>query len=163
MISRKRKTSFLALVVTCLALAHLACSDNKQSTASGPTTSTTPVAKNTGPPTGWIDVIDGQPKVGGTIQVRGWAADPDDGAPVQKIEVTIDDRVVALANPLNLPRPDVVAATHKDNWLNAGWGAEVRMTGVFPGKHKLAAVAYDSQGAKAELHGGKDIEVLAGQ
>jgi hypothetical protein len=146
-------------------LLFVACSSGKQERPEGPAPASTPTAAktNTAPPTGWIDVLDGEPKVGGTIHLRGWAADPDDGAPVQKIEVTIDDRVVALANPLNLPRPDVVAATHRDNWLNAGWGAEVRMTGVFPGKHKLSAVAYDSQGAKAELHGGREIEVLAGQ
>ena len=121
-----------------------------------------PKGPNT-PPIGWLGEVKGTPQVGGTLAVNGWAADEQDGAPVQKIEITIDDRVVALSNPLNLPRPDVVQVMHRPDFLNSGWGADVRMTGVFPGKHRIAAVAYDSQGAKAELQGAREIDVSAGQ
>jgi hypothetical protein len=151
----------ITTVVLCFAIG--ACSTNPQPGTAPQSQPTPSKGTNTGPPVGWMDQMEGTPKVGGTIMVRGWAADPDDGAPVQKIEVTIDDRVVALANPINLPRPDVVTVTHRQDYLNSGWGAEVRMTGVFPGKHKLAAFAYDSHGSKAELSGSKEIDVSAGQ
>jgi hypothetical protein len=158
---RSRLQALLPLVVLYFALG--ACSTNPQPGSTPQPQPTAAKGANTGPPFGWMDQMEGTPKVGGTIMVRGWAADPDDGAPVQKIEVTIDDRVVALANPINLPRPDVVTVTHRQDYLNSGWGAEVRMTGVFPGKHKLAAFAYDSHGSKAELSGSKEIDVSAGQ
>jgi hypothetical protein len=151
----------LTILLVCFALG--ACSTNPQQGATPQPQPSAAKGKNTAPPIGWMDQMYGTPKVGGSISVRGWAADPDDGAPVQKIEVTIDDRVVALANPINLARPDVVSNMHRDDYLNSGWGAEVRLTGVFPGKHRLAAVAYDSQGTKAELAGAKEIDVSAGQ
>ena len=163
MATDKLKTSSLALMIACLGLVHLACSDNKQTAPAGPPASSTPTAaKNTGPPTGWIDAVEGLPKVGGAVVVRGWAADPDDGAPVQKVEVRIDDSVVGVAGSLNGARPDVAAAYHRDNWTNSGWRAEVRLS-VLAGKHKMTAVAYDSAGAKAELLGSRDIEVSATQ
>ena len=158
-----RLKSNAMLMAAVLGLVYVGCSDNKQGPAPATSSSPAAAAKNTGPPTGWIDGFDGVPKVGGTLLLRGWAADPDDGAPVKKIEITIDDRVVALAGTINLPRPDVAAAGHRDDWLHSGWGAEVRMTGVFPGKHRLAAIAYDSAGAKAELQGAREIDVSAGQ
>ena len=125
-------------------------------------TSALPPSSRNRPPLGWLGEVKGDPKVDGNIAVNGWAADLEDGAPVQKIEVLIDDRVVAIANPINLDRPDVVAAMHRDDYLRSGWGATVFLTGVVPGKRRISAVAYDSQGAKAELLGAREIEVTPG-
>jgi hypothetical protein len=85
------------------------------------------------------------------IFAAGWAASPGEGAPVQKIEITLDDQVVARADVLNVARPDVVAAEHRADWYGSGWFAEVRLTGVSSGTHKIAAVVYDSAGAKTVL------------
>jgi hypothetical protein len=150
--------SLMLAVLLCSCSGGTSSVDTNKNSAAAPA----PKGPNT-PPIGWLGEVNGTPKVGGTIAVNGWAADEQDGAPVQKIEVTIDDRVVALAGPINLARTDVVQVTHRPDFLNSGWGADVRLTGVFPGKHRIAAVAYDSQGAKAELQGAREIEVLAGQ
>src|SRR5215470_10461752 len=84
-----------------------ACSHGKQAdVAAAP--SETPAAANAAPPTGNLELIQGTPTAGGLVFVAGWAADPADGAPVQKIEITLDDKVIALANPLDIARPDVV-------------------------------------------------------
>jgi hypothetical protein len=154
----------LAPCSVMLAVLLCSCSGGTNSVETNKNSAPAPAPKgpNT-PPFGWLGEVNGTPKVGGELAVNGWAADGQDGAPVQKIEVTIDDRVVALANPLNLPRPDVVQVTHRQDFLNSGWGAVVRLTGVFPGKHRIAAVAYDSAGAKAELEGAREINVSAGQ
>src|SRR5690349_12058346 len=47
-----------------------------------------------GAPEGWVDGIKGEAKTGGIITVIGWAADAQDGVPVKKLEVLLDDKVV---------------------------------------------------------------------
>lgn len=115
---------------------------------------------NAGPPEGFVDEVNGELKTGGSITVSGWATDVDDGAPVKKIEVLLDNNVVAQAT-LGSERADVAQAFGRQDWLRAGWVATISLDKITPGLHKITAIAYDSAGAKNTLNGARDIKVAA--
>jgi hypothetical protein len=107
-----------------------------------------------------MDAVNGTAKAGGSIAIGGWAADPEDGAPVKKIEVLLDNNVVAEGT-LGTERADVVKVSGRQDWLRAGWAATISLATVSPGHHKLSAMAYDSAGNRSTLNGSRDIEVAA--
>lgn len=110
------------------------------------------------PPVGYLDGVDGEIKTGGSIMVSGWAADNEDGAPVKKVEVLLDSKVVAQAT-LGKERGDVATTTGHLAWQRAGWDAVVSLANVSSGAHKLSAIAHDSAGNSATLNGTRDIKV----
>jgi hypothetical protein len=112
------------------------------------------------PPEGWMDAVNGTAKAGGSIAIGGWAADAEDGAPVKKVEVLLDNNVVAEGT-LGTERADVVKVSGRQDWLRAGWAATISLATVSPGHHRLSALAYDSAGNKSTLNGSRDIEVAA--
>jgi hypothetical protein len=112
------------------------------------------------PPEGFVDEVNGELKTGGSITVVGWAADTEDGAPVKKVEVLLDNNVVAQAT-LGGDRVDVANTIGRQDWLRAGWAASVSLANVARGRHNLAAIAYDSAGNKGTLNGARDIQVTA--
>src|SRR5207248_439080 len=78
------------------------------------------------------------------VHISGWAADKEDGAPVARVQVLLDG--VAIGNAtLGLSRPDVT------NYLNSGWALDYIQ--CYPARRSpdLTVVAYDSQGATAQL------------
>lgn len=85
------------------------------------------------------------------ILVSGWAADPQDGAPVSKVTVLIDGSAVGNAT-LGIPRPDVVIA-HNDNfaWYRSGWTLTVPASNFSTGGHHASAVIFDSVGLSTQL------------
>src|SRR5215831_15061276 len=147
--NRARKRALL--VGGLLGLICLAGCRHNQGAAEPSSVERQPATSSGGPPEGNFEDIMGIERTDGIVFVSGWAASPEWGAPVEKIEITLDDQVVALANPLNVARPDLVAARHRSDWYGGGWFGEVRLTGVSSGLHKLAAVVYDSSGAKTVL------------
>lgn len=80
----------------------------------------------------------------GELFVSGWAADEEDGAPVKKIEIFVDDKLVGEAE-LGIERPDVVKHFNNSLWLKSGWRIQVK-TPLKKGEHTVYAVVYDKVG-----------------
>jgi hypothetical protein len=103
------------------------------------------------PPLGWVDQAVDAVTLSTTIArsdnlfVSGWAADPQDGAPVTSVKVLIDGREVGSA-VLGKPRSDVAAAYSKPAYLNSGWSFTYAASNLSTGTHTVTAVAYDSLG-----------------
>lgn len=114
-----------------------------------------------GPPPGvegWVEGVVGTPAAGGRVVVGGWAADRVAGAPVTKVEVLLDGKVVATAN-LGVERPDVAKAIGRDSYARAGWNAVIDLAGVAPGRHTVSAKAYGKDGNGVALDGTRDVDV----
>jgi RHS repeat-associated protein len=98
------------------------------------------------PPTDWIDWANNGHGIssipqGGLINAEGWAYDPQDGAPVARVDILIDGTVLGQAT-LGEYRPDV------DNgaYPNCGWTFVGSIGNVTTGSHIITAIAYDWSG-----------------
>jgi hypothetical protein len=94
---------------------------------------------------------------GDMLQVKGWAADPQDSAPVSQVQILIDGAPVGTAT-LGQTRPDVAAAYNNSAYLNSGWTFAQAASGLSLGSHTVTAIAYDSLGLSTTL-GTKQITV----
>jgi hypothetical protein len=116
---------------------------------------------STGPPFGFVDqAVDASTKstnVGqaGSLVVSGWAADPQDGAPVSQVQILIDGTTIGNAT-VGLSRPDV------KGYPNSGWWLKVSASGLSLGTHTVSAVATDSQSKSTTLAGMRSITVTTG-
>jgi hypothetical protein len=121
-------------------------------------TKTITVAANTSyPPFGRLEQAVAQ---SGNLQVAGWAADAQDGAPVGNyVQILIDGNVVGNAT-LGRVRPDVQAAYNNPAYLNSGWTFSMAASRLSTGSHTVTAVAYDSLNVSTTL-GSKTITVAA--
>ena len=81
----------------------------------------------------------------GTLSVDGWAADQEDGVPVPRVMVYVDNKLVGKAT-LGIERPDVATHFKNSNWTRAGWQMRAALP-LSKGKHTLFAVAYDKMEA----------------
>jgi RHS repeat-associated protein len=81
----------------------------------------------------------------GTVNVAGWAADPDGtpGAPVTKVEIRVDNVVLGNAS-LGFARQDVVNAYGRSDYLNSGFSYSASIGNIAVGRHAIRAYAYDS-------------------
>jgi hypothetical protein len=77
---------------------------------------------------------------GRVLAVIGWAADPQDGAPVKQVQVLIDGAVVGNAG-LNQARPDVASAYGKPAYANSGWSFVYAAGYMSGGTHTVSAIA----------------------
>lgn len=84
------------------------------------------------------------------LDVAGWAADDKTGAPVQKVEVLLNDRVAATAQ-LGLARKDVVAALRRNDFLRSGWSTRIDLRKYPPGTYRLTARAFSAPGKSGPL------------
>ena len=91
--------------------------------------------------------------------VVGWAADPEDGAPVTKVQVLIDGSVVGNAT-LGDVRTDVATAFGNAAYTNSGWHFTYNIGSLAVGTHAVTAVAYDSVGGNKQI-GSAGITVTA--
>jgi surface antigen len=105
------------------------------------------------------DQVTGSPAIaaGRVLAVIGWAADPQDGAPVKQMQVLIDGAVVGNAG-LNQARPDVASAYGKPAYTNSGWSFVYAAGYMSGGTHTVSAIATDSLGLSTTL-GTKTITV----
>jgi len=127
-------------------------------------TKTFTVATNSqGPPYGYLDkAVDARTQVNtvalsDNLLVSGWAADPQDGAPVSQVQILIDGTPVGNAT-LGLPRPFVAASFNNPAYLNSGWTFTYAASGLSLGSHTISAVASDSLSLTTTL-GTKTITV----
>lgn len=94
---------------------------------------------------------------GQTFTVSGWAADPENGAPVSRVELHLDERFVANT-ALNGDRPDVAAAYGRADYRYSGFSHSFTAQGLGIGSHTVLVRAYDSVGAYAQSY--KTIAVV---
>jgi sugar lactone lactonase YvrE len=85
------------------------------------------------------------------LLVGGWAADPQDGAPVRQVQILIDGTVVGNAT-LGLPRHDVAAAYNNPAYLNSGWTFGYAALGLSLGTHTVTVIATDSLSRAATMN-----------
>ncbi len=131
-----------------------------------PGTKTINVTAVPAPPLGYVDSAKGTSgsstvSTSGTLKVMGWAADPQQNAPVSQVQVLIDGSPLGNA-VLGTPRPDVAAALKNSADVNSGWSLQVSANGLTGGTHTITAVAYDSLGLWAALKGAMTITVVPG-
>jgi hypothetical protein len=108
--------------------------------------------------TGWIGPVNhvtGSP----VLNLTGWAGDARSGAPVARVEILFNDKVVGLAE-LNEARRDVVQALKRPDFLKSGWKARIDLKGLRPGTYRLAARAWNPRGESNFLNTGPvDIRI----
>lgn len=90
---------------------------------------------------------------GGLISIGGWAADPEDGSPVAKVQVLIDGDVIGDAI-LGGNRPDVASVFSNPKWANSGWTFVGSVKDASIGSHTLTVAAYDSAGNRSTDYAG---------
>jgi hypothetical protein len=116
---------------------------------------------STGSPFGVVDqAVDASTKstnVGqaGYLEVSGWVADPQDGAPVSQVQVLVDGTAIGNAT-LGLSRPDV------KGYPNSGWWLKVPASGLSLGTHSVSAIATDSLSKSTTLARTRSITVTTG-
>jgi Ca2+-binding RTX toxin-like protein len=111
---------------------------------------------------GAVDVADGDNTLAptSTLRVQGWAADPDFGAPVSRVEISIDDIPIANA-VLGGDRTDIANQFGRTDFTNSGWSADVNIGAVPLGTHTVTVMAFDSSGAFATLAGARTFTITA--
>jgi hypothetical protein len=99
---------------------------------------------------GNVDAANRLPGNKNVLDVAGWAADDRGGAPVQKVEILLNDRLAAIAQ-LGGPRKDVVQALKRNDFLRSGWAARIDL-GKYPaGSYRLTARAFNARGEYGPL------------
>ncbi|HEX9147801.1 MAG TPA: hypothetical protein VF958_01445 [Thermoanaerobaculia bacterium] len=107
---------------------------------------------------GWVDKATHAPG-SGILDVAGWAADSRTGAPVARVEILLNERVVGLASTGEVRR-DVVGIFKRNDYAKAGWKARIDLKAVRPGKYRVTARAWNARGESAVLNTGPvDIQV----
>ncbi len=88
---------------------------------------------------------------GGTLYVRGWAADTVSGAPVTSVTVFIDGTSHGNAT-LGGSRPDVASAYSRSDFTNSGWSFQMSAAGLSVGQHSVSATASGPSGTGTLTH-----------
>jgi hypothetical protein len=118
------------------------------------------------PPTGSVDSAVGSYNGASTVaqyanlQMEGWAADAEDGSPVQRVDVLMDGAKVGSAT-LGSTRQDVARAYNRPDWAQSGWSFEFNLGSRSTGVHLVSAVAYDSQGLAGTLFSPRNITIVS--
>jgi hypothetical protein len=133
----KTKSFFIMMVILILGISLLSCS-KKPST----------------PSSGFLDSINYE---NGLVSAWGWAADKDDGAPVEKVMVFVDDKMIGEAK-LGLDRQGVADEMKNPNWVKSGWTLSVQMP-LEKGKHKAHAISVNKRGEQLRLHHELEFDV----
>lgn len=108
---------------------------------------------------GWLDRVEGKPRIGSAVNVVGWAAAERPGCRIETIEILMDGIEIGEA-VRGVERSDVANSYGKPDWNKSGWEAEVQLDKILPGEHKIEAVVLDSSQARHMLSGARSITVL---
>lgn len=133
------------VVFLLISVVFIACSK-------GPETPPPPQSGLNTPPEGFLDLVTYEK---GKIRVGGWAADKEDNAPVKKVMVYVDNKLLGEAE-LGIQRGDVAAGKQNPNWKNSGWEINKQIT-LDKGGHTVHAVAEDKGGAQGKLANEKNF------
>jgi len=77
----------------------------------------------------------------GNLYAAGWAADPEEGAPVKKVELYIDGKRIGEATT-GIERKDVAEHFKDFKWLKSGWAIKTKIL-LSKGYHIVHAVGLD--------------------
>jgi len=103
---------------------------------------------------GFLDVVDGQralrAKAGADVGVSGWAGCAKRESPLVKVEILVDQRLVATA-ALAFARPDVADVYGRADFQNSGWKASFPVDSIAEGDHELSARATCASGESSLL------------
>jgi hypothetical protein len=133
----KTKNLTFVIVLSILTITFLSCSKKSET-----------------PSSGFLDAVNYE---NGQLSATGWAGDKEDGAPVQKVMVYVDDKMVGEAK-LGLDRPGVADEMKNPNWVKSGWTLSAPMT-LEKGKHKAHAISVNKRGEQLRLHHELELEV----
>jgi hypothetical protein len=118
-----------------------------------------------GPPIGNLDAAADSTTGSTTIPqsdsllVRGWVADPVDGAPLSNVKVYIDGSLIGTPT-LGLARTDVAAYFNNPSYTNSGFQLVYSASALSTGTHAVTVVAIDS-GGRSTTFGPATITVTA--
>jgi hypothetical protein len=96
---------------------------------------------------------------GQTFTGSGWAADPDNGAPVDRVEIWVDGAYRGNAM-LGGDRLDVANAYGRSDFRYSGFSYSITLSGLTPGGHTVVARAFDGNNAYSE--GSRSFTVQSG-
>ena len=97
-------------------------------------------------PLGFFDYLDTSVPPGSSVQLSGWSADIEEGAPVARVDVLLNGIDVGDA-VLGAPRPDVSAAHGRADFLYSGWSWQLPTYGLNLGLHTVQVRFLDAAGA----------------
>jgi hypothetical protein len=106
-----------------------------------------------------VNRVDGVLAVGGFVEVTGFAFEPG-GAPVSKIQLTLDGSARVGEASLAGLRPDVLAHFNRPDYLWSGWSGRISLEKVSPGRHTVETTAYTHSGDAIPC-GTREIQVIA--
>ena len=78
----------------------------------------------------------------GVLSAKGWSADKEDNAPVEKVMIYIDNKALGKVTKKGIEREDVVKFYNNPAWIRSGWEIEANVP-LTKGKHMAFAVSYD--------------------
>jgi hypothetical protein len=149
---RVKRSSSVALLLVFSSMVFLGATPAPKGRAAAPPAKPAPTVM------GWIDMAKHAPG-SGVLEVAGWAADVRTGAPIARVEILLNDKVVGIASTGEV-RPDVVKAMKRNDFAKAGWKARIDLKGVRPGTYRVAARGWNARGESAVLNTGPvDIKV----
>src|SRR5262249_41161988 len=108
---------------------------------------------------GWLDRVEGKPRVGSKVSVVGWAAAEQPETRIEVIEILLDGMEIAETVE-GVERLDVADSFGKPDWSKSGWETEVLLDKILPGQHRIEAVARDRRGTRNSLRGARSITVV---
>ena len=95
-----------------------------------------------------------------SLLVRGWIADPVDGAPLSNVKVYIDGSLIGTPT-LGLARADVAAYFNNPSYTNSGFQLVYSVAALSTGTQAVTVVAIDSAG-RSTTFGPLPITVTGG-
>jgi hypothetical protein len=134
------------VAILSLAVMALSCSKEKETPP--------PPAGTEASIQGFLDIVKYE---NGRFYAEGWAADKDDNAPVKKVLVYLDGKVLGEAE-LGKDREDVAKVSQNPNWQKSGWviNKEIKPD---KGEHTVYAVAVNKKDAQFKLTNEKNFTV----
>ncbi|MFH0788706.1 MAG: hypothetical protein V2B13_13985 [Pseudomonadota bacterium] len=142
----KIKVSNWSMVILLLSVMLLSCSKGTETPPppAGPDTSLQ----------GYLDIVTYEKN---HFYATGWAADKEDNAPVKKVMVYLDGKLLGEAE-LGKEREDVAKVTQNSNWVKSGWVINRKIT-LDKGAHTVYAVGVNKHGARVKLTNEKNFTV----
>ncbi len=92
----------------------------------------------------------------GILSANGWCSDAEDGTPVQRVMIYVDNKLLGQAK-LDSERPDVAKYFNNQKWIKSGWEIKAELP-LSKRQHTLFAFCYDKMEAPAKL-GDKEFVV----
>lgn len=101
---------------------------------------------------GFVDVVEPETvSAAGTIHTGGWAYDPQNMVPVERVVLLADGKQLSVIPAMGLKREDVAKALKNEKLMNTGWDTSFSAKDLGEGKHKLEFYALFNDGVFVPL------------